>query len=103
MATGTLGQSSPSAVTNTTLYTVPSAKTATFNVSICNTNGSPVTVRLGVCATSTPAAGEYLEYDAIIPPNGVLERGGIVAGANKLVVGYASTTNVNFNVYGYEE
>jgi hypothetical protein len=33
----------------------------------------------------------------------VLERGGIVASANKLVVGYASTTNVNFNVYGYEE
>lgn len=103
MPTGTLGQSAPSAATNTTLYTVPSAKIATFNVSVCNTNGSPVTVRLAVCATSSPAAGEYFEYDAIIPPNGVLERNGIIASATKLIVGYASAANVNFNLYGYEE
>jgi hypothetical protein len=103
MATGTLGQASLTATTNTTIYTVPVGKTATFNVSICNTNASAVTVRLAICATSTPAAGEYLEYDATIPANGVLERTGLVASASKLIVGYANTANVNFNVFGYEE
>lgn len=103
MASGTLGQSSPSASTNTTLYTVPSNKIATFNVSICNTNSTSVIVRLAIATTSSPSISEWIEYDSVIPANGVLERGGIMASANKLIVGYANATNVSFNVYGYEE
>lgn len=103
MASGTLGQSAPAATTNTTIYTVPSGKVATFNVSICNTNTTSVTIRLSISSTSTPSTSEYVEYNTTIPASGVLERGGLMASAGKLIVGYASETNVAFNVYGYEE
>jgi hypothetical protein len=103
MATGILGQSSPAATTNTTVYTVPAATTATFNVSIVNTSISTATVRLAIAATGTPTTAEYLEYDTILPPNGVLERTGIVAQATENVVVYASATGLSVSVYGYEE
>jgi hypothetical protein len=77
MASGILGQSNPTATTNTTVYTVPAA-------------------------TATPGNGEWLEYDASIPANGVLERTGIVAEATKQVVAYVSAATASVNVYGYE-
>ena len=103
MATGILGQSSPAATTNTTVYTVPAATTATFNVSIANTTGNIIAVRLAIAGTGSPAASEYLEYDTALPANGVLERTGIVAQAAENVVVYASATGLSVNVYGYEE
>lgn len=103
MPTGTLGQSNPAAVTNTIVYTVPVGKTATYNVNILNTGTSSAAVRLAVAATSTPTLAEYMEFDAVVPPNEVLERGGIVSSAGKNVVVFASSANVVVNVYGYEE
>lgn len=101
MASGTLGQASLSAATNTTIYTVGTTPTV-FNVNIVNTTGAPVGVNLAVAASSTPSASEYLEYQTVIPANGVLERGGIVATSGKLVVAYANASGVSVNVYGYE-
>ena len=103
MASGTLGQSAPSATTNTTVYTVPAGKTAVTTVAFCNRGNSQVTVRLAVCATSTPSNAEYIEYDATIEANGTLERSGIVASASKLFVVYVSAATVSVNIYGYEE
>ena len=103
MATGTLGQSAPSATTNTTVYTVPSAKVATMNISILNRGTSAVTVRLAIAATGTPSSSEWLEYGASIPASGALERTAIVASASKNVVVYASTADTTVNVHGYED
>jgi hypothetical protein len=103
MATGILGQASPAATTNTTVYTVPASKVGTFNVSIVNTSSSITTVRLAIASTGTPTTAEYLEYDVALPPNGVLERTGIVAQATENVVVYASATGLSVSVYGYEE
>lgn len=103
MANGILGQSAPSATTNTTVYTVPAATTATFSVSICNRGGTSMSVRLAVSATGTPGNSEWLEYDTNIPAYGVLERTGIVAQATKNVVVYFSTANGAVSVYGFEE
>jgi hypothetical protein len=103
MATGTLGQAAPVAATLTTVYTVPATKVGTFNVSIANTTGYVVSVRLAISATATPTTAEYIEYDSIIPGNGVLERGGIVANAAENVVVYASVAGLSVSVYGYEE
>lgn len=103
MPTGVLGQSSPAATTNTTVYTVPSSKVATFNVSIANTTSSPITVRLAIASAASPTSSEYLEYDTLLPANGVLERTGIVAQAAERVVVYANATGLSVSVYGYEE
>lgn len=101
MASGTLGQASLAATTNTTVYTV-GATPSVFNVSMNNTSGFPVAVNLAIATAATPTAAEYLEFGTVIPPNNVLERGGIVATSGKLVVAFATTTGVSVNVYGYE-
>ncbi len=103
MASGRLGAASLAATTNTTLYTVPTSKLATFNVSITNTNSSNVTVRLALAAAAAPAAGEWLMYDYTLPAYSTIERTGLVLEAARLVVGYTSATNVNFVVYGLED
>ena len=101
MASGTLGQASLAANTNTTLVTLTATPTV-FNVSMTNSTGCPVAVNLAIAAAATPTAAEYLEYQTVIPGNSVLERGGLVATAGKLIVAYATTTGVSVNVYGYE-
>jgi hypothetical protein len=104
MPTGILGQSSPAATTNTTVYTVPAGKVGTFNISATNTAaGSIIACRIAIAATGTPAANEFIEYDTLIPANGVLERGGVVANAGENVVVYASLSGLSVSVYGYEE
>lgn len=102
MASGILGQSAPSAATNTTVYTVPSSTTATFNVNIVNTGTSVATVRLAISATGTPSSSEWVEYGAQVLAGGVLERSGFVAQATKNVVVYTDTATVSVSVYGYE-
>tara|TARA_A100001234_G_scaffold221439_1_gene237517 strand:+ start:1213 stop:1530 length:318 start_codon:yes stop_codon:yes gene_type:complete len=102
MASGILGQSAPSATTNTTVYTVPAATTSVVNVNVLNRGTSAATVRIALAAASSPTDGEYIEYDAIVPPKGVLERTGIALNAGKLVVVYASSGDTSVNVYGLE-
>lgn len=103
MANGILGQSAPSATTNTTVYTVPASTTATVTVSICNRGTSAITTRLAVANTGTPGNSEWLEYDASIAANGVLERTGIVVQASKQLVVYVSAATASVSVYGFEE
>lgn len=103
MASGTLGQSAPSATTNTTVYTVPASKVASIIVSICNRGSASGTVRLAIAATGSPGDSEWLEYDTTINANSVLERSGIVASAAKNVVVYCSVATFSVNVFGFEE
>ena len=104
MASGILGQFAPSAATNTTVNTVPSAKTATFNINIVNRGTAVATIRIGVSATGTPGNTEWIEYGAQILANGgILERTGLVAQAAKNVVVYSDVANTSVTVYGYEE
>jgi hypothetical protein len=103
MASGILGQSNPSANTNTTVYTVPTSITTTFNVSVVNTGGVPASVTIALTASGAPSVSEYLEYQTILPPNGVLERGGLVAQAAKNVVVNCSTATCAVSVYGFEQ
>lgn len=103
MASGTLGQADLAANTNTAVYTVPAGKVASFNVNVLNRTASNVTVRMAISATSSPTNSEYLEYEATVPANGVMERTGLVASAGKNLVIYASSTGVSVNVFGFEE
>jgi hypothetical protein len=103
MASGKLGNADLAATTNTTLYTVPTGKVATVNASFVNRTGVSVTVQMAISATGTPTNAEWVEYGAVIPANGVLERSGIVCGAGELVVCYASATGVSVRIFGFEE
>lgn len=100
MANAILGQSSPSATTYTTLYTVPASNYVVANVSIANRAATAVSVRLAVAAASTPTNAEFIEYDAVIPGFGVLERTGIAVPAGRNIVVYANNGNASCSVYG---
>lgn len=103
MATGTLGQAALSGLTNTTVYTVPADKTATFSVTLLNIGGGALTARLAIASSGTPTNAEYIEYDVSISQNNVLERTGLVASAGKQIVAYSNSNDLVVNVYGYED
>ena len=102
MATGILGQAALSAATNTTVYTVPATTFTVMGVSILNRGSTVTTVRVAFAASATPTNAEYIEYDAQIGPNGVLERTGIMMNAGKLLVVYANSSNVSVTAFGIE-
>jgi hypothetical protein len=103
MASGILGQQALSATTNTTVYTVPTSNYAIANISLVNRGTTEATVRVALAAGASPTNAEYIEFDAAIPPKGVLERTGISMQAAKRVVVYASNANVSVSVYGIEQ
>ena len=103
MASGRLGAADLAATTNTTVYTCPTSTFAVVTVSLCNRNASSSrTVRLALSTSGTPSANEYLEYDASLLANGVLERTGIVLDAGQRIVIYTSAVDVTAVVYGIE-
>lgn len=102
MATGLLGQAALAAATNTTLYTVPTSTFTVLGLSLCNRGATTVSVRVALATAGTPTTAEWIEYDAQIGPNGVLERTGIMMNANKLLVVYASNANVSASAFGIE-
>lgn len=104
MASGILGQAALSATTNTTVYTVPASTLAIVNVNVVNRSSSAsASVRVALASTATPQNSEWIEYDASVPSNGVLERSGIAMNASERVVVYASTADCSVSVYGLEQ
>jgi hypothetical protein len=102
MATGRLGAFDISSTTNTTVYTCPAETFTVATISLCNRSGTARTVRIAVASASTPTVAEYIEYDASLLANGVLERTGIVVDAGKLLVVYASAADISCVVMGIE-
>lgn len=102
MATGRLGVADLAAATNTSVYTVPADTFSVVTVSLCNRSAGTRSVRVAVAAAATPLDAEYIEYDADILANGVLERTGIVMDASKILVVRADSTDVSAVVYGIE-
>lgn len=108
MANGRLARAVIStANTNTLVYTVPPGVYAPLNISLVNSNGMPVTVRVAITTQSgnTPVTSEYIEHSVSIPGiNGVLERTAIVCSAGEKIIVWASVANaISVRVTGYEE
>ena len=103
MANGILGTPTDlTAATDTVIYTVPSDNFAVVTVSIANRSTQQRSVRLALSSAATPTNAEYIEYDAELIGNGVLERGGIVLQAGKNIVARCNSTDVSVVVYGLE-
>lgn len=102
MATGLLGQAALSAATNTTIYTVPATTFTVLSISVCNRGGTTASVRIALASAATPTNAEYIEFDAQIGSNGVLERTGIMMNAGKLLVVYTNSANVSVSAFGIE-
>ena len=100
-----LGQSNPSATTNTTLYTVPSATSAVVSsIVICNQTASAATYRIAVRpAGASVASQHWIVYGATVAASDstVLTIGATLATTDVITV-YASTANLSFTAFGSE-
>jgi hypothetical protein len=100
-----LGQSNPSALTATTLYTVPSAtSTVVSTITICNQATSATTYRIAVRpAGATLAAQHYIVFNATVAASDTTTLTlGLTLATTDVVTVYASSANVSFNAFGSE-
>jgi glucose-6-phosphate dehydrogenase assembly protein OpcA len=105
MAKKVLGQINPSATTATTLYTVPSAKSAVVSsLTICNQTSTAATFRVAVRpAGATLAAVHYVAYDVTVGASDTTALTlGITLATTDVITVYASTATLSFHAYGDE-
>jgi hypothetical protein len=105
MAKKVLGQVNPSATTATTLYTVPSAKSAVVSsLIICNQAASSATFRIAVRpAGATLAAVHYIAYDVTVGASDTTALTlGITLATTDVITVYASSATLSFHAYGDE-
>jgi glucose-6-phosphate dehydrogenase assembly protein OpcA len=105
MAKKVLGQVNPSATTATTLYTVPSAKSAVVSsLTICNQAASTATFRIAVRpAGATLAAVHYVAYDVTVGASDTTALTlGLTLATTDVITVYASSATLSFHAYGDE-
>lgn len=100
-----LGQSAPSATTDTNLYTVPSATSAVIStIVVANRVGTDATFRIAIRPAGATVANEhYIAYDVLVGAgDSTTLTLGITLAATDIITVYASTANLSFNVFGSE-
>ena len=103
MATGILASETLTATTYTEIYGPPNNTFSVVTINICNKNSTSIQVRIALATDpSIPAAGEYIEYNTEILPNGVLERSGIVIQNGRTIYAYSTQANTDVVVFGIE-
>jgi hypothetical protein len=100
-----LGQSAPSAATNTNLYTVPSGKQAVIStITVTNRGSSSQSYRLAVRPDGASISPEhYIAYDVAIAANDTTALTiGLSLGSDDVLTAYASSASMSFGVFGSE-
>jgi hypothetical protein len=100
-----LGQSAPSATTNTDLYTVPSStSTVVSTLAIANRATTAATYRIAVRPSGATIANEhYIAYDIVVAASDSTTLTlGITLAATDVITVYASNANLSFNAFGSE-
>jgi len=101
-----LGQSTPSASTATTLYTVPtSTKTVVSHLTVCNTNapGTGALVRVWFAVNGAgDDAKQRIYSDYYLDGSETLVTPGATLGAGDLIRIQSDTANVAFQAFGDE-
>ena len=100
-----LGQSTPSAASLTTLYTVPALSSSVISsIVICNISATPTSFRVAIRPAGASISNEhYIYYDVAIPGNDTfIATIGITLGAGDVVRVYNTLATLSFNFYGQE-
>lgn len=100
-----LGQSAPSATTNTDIYTVPSSTQVVISsIVVTNRAASATTFRIAVRPNATTLANlHYIAFDTSIAANDVVALSlGITVDAADVVTVYGGNANLTFSLYGTE-
>lgn len=99
-----LGQSAPSATSNTDVYTVPSATQAVVStISVCNRSTS-TTFRIAIRPGGATLANQhYVVYDNYVNQyDTVFITIGATLAATDVITVYAGAANLSFSVFGSE-
>lgn len=100
-----LGQSAPSATTETTLYTVPASKsTVVSTITICNRGLTKGTFRIAVRPSGAVISNQhYVAYDSVMEAGSFTALTlGITLATTDVITVYASTSDFSFNAFGSE-
>ncbi len=100
-----LGQSAPSATTNTTLYTVPSSTSAVVStIAVANRAATAATFRIAIRPAGATISNEhYIAYDSTVAANDSITLTlGISLATTDVITVYGSTANLSFNAFGVE-
>ena len=100
-----LGQSAPSATTDTSLYTVPSATSSVVStIAVANRAATSATFRIAIRpAGETIANKHYIAYGSTVAANDSITLTlGISLATTDVITVYASTANLSFNAFGVE-
>lgn len=100
-----LGQTAPSATTDTDVYTVPAATTAVLStIVVANRSASAVTYRIAVRPDGATLANQhYIAYDVNVgASDSTTITLGITMDAGDVLSVYAGTGDLSFNVFGSE-
>lgn len=100
-----LGQSAPSATTDTTLYTVPASTQAVIStVSVCNRSSTAATFRIAVRPDGAALANQhYVAHDVTVDGNATIPWTiGMTLGDTDVLTVRASTANLSFSAFGSE-
>lgn len=98
-----LGQTAPSATTDTTLYTSPSGvQTVVSTIVVCNRSASARTYRIAVRPVGATIANQhYLAYDVAIAANDSTALTlGITLSETDVITVRASTADLSFTAFG---
>jgi hypothetical protein len=86
----------------TDIYTVPTDYSAIVNISVLNRSTDAVTVKIATSDTVTPDPAEYIEWNTVIKPRGVLERTQVTLQAGRKILVESNTANaVAITVHGF--
>lgn len=100
-----LGQSAPSAITNTTIYTCPAlTETIISSIVVCNRSDSTSFFRIAVRPDGEALESKhYICYDSpLAPNNSSFITIGLTLNASDVISVYSSSANLSFSIYGSE-
>jgi hypothetical protein len=101
-----LGQSSPAATTETTLYTAPeSTSTIISTVTVCNQAATPATFRIAVrpAAAGTTLSSHWIVYGATVDgSDSTFLTLGLTIGTGDKVQIFSSSATMSFAAFGSE-
>lgn len=101
-----LGQSAPSATSNTDIYTVPSStQTVISTITIVNRGSSDATFRIAARPNGDTLSNEHFfgGYDSTVLANDMVALTiGVTLNDGDVITVYASSADLSFNVFGSE-
>lgn len=98
-----LGQQSPSATTETSLYTVPAATSAVCSsIIVCNRGTTQTTFRVSISqAGAATSSKDYLYYDITLAGNDTfIATIGVTLATTDVIRVYSGNTNLTFQLFG---